>query len=354
MGTSEADIEKAEKVGIDLGIRVTHPFDPSWELPVWAANFVLSTTARAPFSARPRATSATSSFAEKYGLPFKPVVLPPGEDRRNLHGQAAKAYSGDGVIYNSDFLNGLTTKDAITLPRSRHSCLNRQGRRSAQRNTACAIGASRVSATGAARSRSSNAPACGTVPVPDDQLPVTAARERRLLRSRATRSTRHPTWKHCRMPEMRAKQNAKPTRWIRSSTRPGTSRASAIPKPRQPINKEEAAQYWLPVDQYIGGVEHAVLHLLYSRFFTRALRDCGLLDLPSGEPFAGLFTQGMVTHETYKSEGPAYWLLPNEEIEVKRDGRTDRIATGAPVNHRRRREDVEVEEERRRPDPHHR
>jgi leucyl-tRNA synthetase len=101
----------------------------------------------------------------------------------------------------------------------------------------------------------------------------------------------------------------------------------ANPDAKAPIDKKEAA-YWLPVDQYIGGVEHAVLHLLYSRFFCRALRDCGLLDLPSGEPFAGLFTQGMVTHETYKATDGG-WLLP-EEVET-RDGKPVEISTGKPV-----------------------
>ena len=112
-GTSEAEIEKAEKVGVDLGIKVRHPFDPSWELPVWAANFVLSTYGTGAIFGSPAGDQRDIEFAEKYGLPFKPVVLPPGADAAT-YTVSKEAYTGEGVIYNSDFLNGLSTKDAIT------------------------------------------------------------------------------------------------------------------------------------------------------------------------------------------------------------------------------------------------
>ncbi len=322
-GTSEADIEKAEKVGIDLGIRVKHPFDANWELPVWAANFVLSTYGTGAIFGSPAGDQRDIEFAEKYGLPFKPVVLPPGADPET-YTVRGEAYAGDGTIYNSDFLNGLTTKDAITV--AIKALLNRQAGEATTQY--------RLRDWGVSRQRYWGCPipvikcvACGTVPVPDDQLPV-------LLPDNADFSepgnplARHPTWKHVECPKCGG-----------SGTRETDTMDTFVdsswyfarfcdPKAKEPINKEEAA-YWLPVDQYIGGVEHAVLHLLYSRFFTRALRDIGLLDLPSGEPFAGLFTQGMVTHETYKS-GAGAWLLP-EEIE-KRDGSLIEISTGAPVS----------------------
>ncbi len=321
-GTSEADIEKAEKVGIDLGITVKHPFDPSWELPVWAANFVLSTYGSGAIFGSPAGDQRDIEFAEKYGLPFKPVVLPPGADAAT-YTVSGEAYSGDGVIYNSDFLNGLTTKEAITAAIKK---LVAQG--SGEATTQY-----RLRDWGVSRQRYWGCPipvikcaSCGTVPVPDDQLPV-------LLPDNADFSApgnplvRHPTWKHTTCPKCSGKAERETDTMDTFVDSSWYFARFCDPKSKEPINKEEAA-YWLPVDQYIGGVEHAVLHLLYSRFFTRALRDCGLLDLPTGEPFAGLFTQGMVTHETYKSEAGA-WLLP-EEID-KRDGKLIEIATLKPV-----------------------
>ncbi len=321
-GTSEADIEKAEKVGIDLGIRVKHPFDPNWELPVWAANFVLSTYGSGAIFGSPAGDQRDIEFAEKYGLPFKPVVLPPGEDPAT-YTVSGEAYTGEGTIYNSDFLNGLTTKEAITA--AIKALLNRQ---SGEATTQY-----RLRDWGVSRQRYWGCPipiikcaSCGTVPVPDDQLPV-------MLPDNADFSepgnplARHPTWKHTTCPKCSAKAERETDTMDTFVDSSWYFARFTDPKSKEPINKDEAS-YWLPVDQYIGGVEHAVLHLLYSRFFTRALRDCGLLDLASGEPFAGLFTQGMVTHETYKSEAGS-WLLP-EEIE-KRDGGIFEIGTEKPV-----------------------
>ena len=321
-GTSEADIEKAEKVGIDLGITVKHPFDPNWELPVWAANFVLSTYGSGAIFGSPAGDQRDIEFAEKYGLPFKPVVLPAGADPAT-YTVSGEAYTGDGVIYNSDFLNGLTTKQAITA--AIKALLNRE---SGEATTQY-----RLRDWGVSRQRYWGCPIpvikcakCGTVPVPDDQLPV-------LLPDNADFSApgnplvRHPTWRHVDCPTCGGKAERETDTMDTFVDSSWYFARFCDPKSKEPINKEEAS-YWLPVDQYIGGVEHAVLHLLYSRFFTRALRDCGLLDLQSGEPFAGLFTQGMVTHETYKSTSGS-WLLP-EEIE-KRDGALIEISTGAPV-----------------------
>jgi leucyl-tRNA synthetase len=321
-GTSEAEIEQGEKIGIDLGLKVRHPFDPSWELPVWAANFVLSTYGAGAIFGSPAGDQRDIEFAEKYGLPFKPVVLPPGEDPAT-YTVRGEAYTGDGVIYNSDFLDGLSTQDAIT------AAINELVKRGAGEATT----QYRLRDWGVSRQRYWGCPIpmircakCGVVPVPDDQLPV-------LLPDNADFSepgnplARHPTWKHVDCPSCGGKAERETDTMDTFVDSSWYFARFADPTSKEPINKGEAA-YWLPVDQYIGGVEHAVLHLLYSRFFTRALRDCGLLDLPSGEPFAGLFTQGMVTHETYKSEAGS-WLLP-EEIE-KRDGRLFEIATQKPV-----------------------
>jgi leucyl-tRNA synthetase len=321
-GTSEADIEKAEKVGIDLGIRVKHPFDASWELPVWAANFVLSTYGTGAIFGSPAGDQRDIEFAEKYGLPFKPVVLPPGADPAT-YTVRGEAYTGEGTIYNSDFLNGLSTKDAITA--AIKALLNREAGEATTQY--------RLRDWGVSRQRYWGCPIpvikcakCGTVPVPDKDLPI-------LLPDNADFSepgnplARHPTWKHVACPTCAGKAERETDTMDTFVDSSWYFARFCDPNAKEPINREEAG-YWLPVDQYIGGVEHAVLHLLYSRFFSRALRDCGLLDLKSGEPFAGLFTQGMVTHETYKSESGS-WLLP-EEID-KRDGQLIEISTGAPV-----------------------
>jgi leucyl-tRNA synthetase len=321
-GTSEAEIEKGEKIGVDLGIRVKHPFDPSWELPVWAANFVLSTYGTGAIFGSPAGDQRDLEFAEKYGLPFKPVVLPPGADPAT-YTVSKEAYAGDGVIYNSQFLDGLSTKDAIA------TAIKELVKRQAGEATT----QYRLRDWGVSRQRYWGCPIpvikcakCGTVPVPDKDLPV-------LLPDNADFSepgnplARHPTWKHVACPRCAGKAERETDTMDTFVDSSWYFARFCDPNSAEPINKEEAA-YWLPVDQYIGGVEHAVLHLLYSRFFSRALRDCGLMDLKSGEPFAGLFTQGMVTHETYKSEAGA-WLLP-EEIE-KRDGQLIEIATLKPV-----------------------
>ena len=321
-GTSEADIEKAEKVGVDLGIRVKHPFDPNWELPVWAANFVLSTYGSGALFGSPAGDDRDIAFANKYGLPFKPVVLPPGADPAT-YTVTTEAYMGEGTIYNSDFLNGLSTKEAITA--AIKALIDREAGEATTQY--------RLRDWGVSRQRYWGCPIpvikcaqCGTVPVPDADLPV-------LLPDNADFSepgnplARHPTWKHVACPRCAGKAERETDTMDTFVDSSWYFARFCDPKAKEPINKAEA-RYWLPVDQYIGGVEHAVLHLLYSRFFSRALRDIGLLDLPSGEPFAGLFTQGMVTHETYKS-ADGQWLLP-EEIE-KRDGSLIEIATGRPV-----------------------
>jgi leucyl-tRNA synthetase len=321
-GTSEAEIEKGEKIGIDLGIRVKHPFDANWELPVWAANFVLSTYGTGAIFGSPAGDQRDIEFAEKYGLPFKPVVLPPGADPAT-YTVRGEAYTGEGTIYNSEFLNGLSTKEAITA-----AIMALLNRRAGEATTQY-----RLRDWGVSRQRYWGCPipvikcaACGTVPVPDDQLPV-------MLPDNADFSepgnplARHPTWKHVTCPKCSGKAERETDTMDTFVDSSWYFARFCDPKAEQPINKEEAS-YWLPVDQYIGGVEHAVLHLLYSRFFTRALRDIGLLDLPTGEPFAGLFTQGMVTHETYKAASGS-WLLP-EEVE-KRDGALIEISTGGPV-----------------------
>jgi len=325
LGTSEADIEQADKFGVDLGVRVKHPFDPSWELPVWAANFVLSTYGTGAIFGSPAGDQRDLDFANKYKLPFKPVVLPPGADP-DTHTIADQAYTGEGAAYNSRFLDGLATRDAI----------KRAIEELEQLGAGEATTQWRLRDWGVSRQRYWGCPipaihcaTCGVVPAPAESLPITLPEDVTFDRSRLGNPLdRHPTWKHVTCPQCSgAAQRETDTldTFVDSSwyfarfTDPNNENA--------PFDKK-LANYWLPVDQYVGGVEHAVLHLLYARFFTRAMRDCGYLDLPSGEPFASLFTQGMVVHETYKSASGA-WLLP-EDTDLS-DGERIEVSSGKPV-----------------------
>jgi leucyl-tRNA synthetase len=323
LGTSEADIEKAEKFGIDLGIKVRHPFDESWELPVYAANFVLSTYGTGAIFGSPAGDQRDLDFARKYKLPVQPVVLPPGADA-TTHTVDKEAYVGEGVIYNSRFLDGHTTKEAIPLAIAE---LKKRGAGEATTQY-------RLRDWGVSRQRYWGCPIpaihcakCGVVPVPEKDLPV-ALPDDVTFDKPGNPLEHHPTWKHVACPECggEAKRETDTldtfvdSSWYYARYTDPTNEA-------QPFDKKLAA-YWLPADQYVGGVEHAVLHLLYARFFARAMRDCGFLDLPSGEPIASLFTQGMVTHETYKSAA-GKWLGP-EEIERTAAGATE-LATKQAV-----------------------
>jgi len=325
LGTSEADIEKAPKFGVDLGVRVRHPFDPDWILPVWGANFVLSTYGTGAIFGSPAGDQRDLDFANKYKLPFKPVVLPPGADAAT-YTVTDEAFTDDGVIYNSGFLDGLGTRDAIARAIDELVKLGageattqwrlRDWGVSRQRYWGCPIPAIHCAK-------------CGVVPVPEKDLPVALPDDVTFDRDHPGNPLdRHPTWKHTICPQCggaATRETDTLDTFVDSSWY--FARFTDPNNEAQPFDKA-LASYWLPVDQYVGGVEHAVLHLLYARFFTRAMRDCGYLDLPSGEPFKSLFTQGMVVHETYKSAAGA-WLLP-EETDV-RDGKRVTVAAGEPV-----------------------
>jgi leucyl-tRNA synthetase len=310
MGTSEAVIEAAEKRGYRTALEALHPFDEHRRVPVYVANFVLMEYGTGAIFGCPAHDQRDLEFARKYGLPVIPVVLPPGADAATFT-IGDTAYVEDGKVFNSAFLDGLSVTEAKRVAGERLEALGRGERTIAYR----------LRDWGVSRQRYwgcpiplIHCPACGIVPVPEQELPVELPRDVTFDRP-GNPLDHHLTWKHVDCPRCRgpARRETDTLDTFFDSSWYFLRFCSA----RAPVAFErDAVDYWMPVDQYIGGVEHAVLHLLYSRFFTRALKQCGYLDLD--EPFAGLFTQGMVCHETYQSES-GEWLFP-EEVDTTAEG----------------------------------
>jgi leucyl-tRNA synthetase len=321
LGTSEAAIETAEKKGRDTGLRGLHPFRDGVELPVYVANFVLLEYGTGAIFGCPGHDQRDLDFARKYGLPAFPVVAPPGVDAKTFE-IGSEAYLGDGTVINSGFLDGLAVAEAKAAAARR---LEELGRGFAAVNF-------RLRDWGVSRQRYwgcpipvIDCPSCGPVPVPEKDLPVVLP-EDVSFDEPGNPLARHPTWKRAACPACGgAAERVTDTfdTFVESSW---YFARFCAPKDGVPFTRE-AVDYWLPVDQYIGGIEHAILHLLYSRFFTRALRACGYLGIK--EPFAGLMTQGMVCHETYR-DARGNWLFP-EEVRRDEQGRVVRAETGEPV-----------------------
>lgn len=301
-GTSEAAIEKAEKKGFDTGLRVTHPFDGR-ELPVYVANFVLMDYGTGAIFACPAHDQRDLDFARKYDLPVIPVVRPEQADEHfNVEDEA---YTDPGVLFNSEFLNGL---DIEAAKKTVIEKIEKAGQGQAKTTY-------RLRDWGISRQRYWGCPipiihcqACGLVPVPEDQLPVTLPDDVSFEKP-GNPLDHHPTWKHTQCPECGGEATRETDTFDTFFESSWYQFRFCDPQNDEKGFDAEAANYWGPVDQYIGGVEHAVLHLLYARFFTRALKDCGYLDIE--EPFKGLFTQGMITHETFQDED-GKWLYPTE------------------------------------------
>lgn len=322
IGTSEAAIEQAEKLGFDTGHRVQHPFDENLEVPVFIANFILMDYGTGAIFGVPAHDQRDFDFAVKYGLPIKPVVIPTDQ---NGHDFTVKdeAYTGTGVLAHSGFINGMAVDDAKAAVIEH---IEKMGR---------GFGTTqyRLRDWGVSRQRYWGCPipfihcdSCGIVPVPESDLPVELPEDVTFDKP-GNPLERHPTWKHVNCSKC-GKDAVRETDTFDTFFESSWYFARYCdPKNENEAFAKDKANYWLPVDQYIGGVEHAVLHLLYSRFFTRALKDCGYLE--AAEPFTGLFTQGMVTHATFKgSDGK--WLLPTEVIKND-DGSYNKESDGSPV-----------------------
>ena len=362
MGTSQEAIDTAEKLGFDTGIKALHPFDAKWKLPVYVANFILMEYGTGAIFGCPAHDERDLEFANKYGLGNTPVVCPPGQDAKTFV-ITDVPYLDDGTMINSRFLDGMTIaeakeevarrleKELRAIPdsvRPRESGHPEPQTQSEQPLGSRLRGNERVAPVarrqvnyrlrdwGISRQRYWGCPIpithcdkCGVVPVPDTDLPVTLPEDVTFDRP-GNPLDRHPTWKNVKCPSCggaaRRETDTMDT-FVDSSwyfirfTDPWNDKAPTTPK---------VANRWMPVDQYIGGIEHAILHLLYSRFFTRGMKKCGDVDLD--EPFAGLFTQGMVVHETYRAKN-GDWIEPaSVTIEGQGDARHAAFAaTGEPL-----------------------
>jgi len=333
MGTSAAALETAEKKGLDTGIRIVHPFDPSWTLPVYVANFVLMDYGTGAIFGCPSGDQRDLDFANKYGLPVVPVVMPDGADAATFQ-IIDEAYVDDGVMINSRFLNGMRPAAAFDEVARRLEAVTIGNRAMAERKVQFRLRDWLIS-----RQRYWGCPipaihcdACGTQPVPDVALPVVLP-DNVSFDKPGNPLDHHPTWKKVDCP-----QCGKPARRDTDTMDTFVDSSWYFARFTDPWNEErpttlsvvDGKNGWLPVNQYTGGVEHAILHLLYSRFFARAMKITGHLNEVE-EPFAGMFTQGMVVHETYR--GRDGWILPAEvkveEGEGKR--RATLIATGEAI-----------------------
>ncbi|MEP4378100.1 MAG: leucine--tRNA ligase [Alphaproteobacteria bacterium] len=321
LGTSEEAIQTAEKRGHDTGLRVKHPFAEGVELPVYIANFVLMGYGTGAIFGCPAHDQRDLDFAHTYNLPVLPVVIPDGADPTTFD-VGTDAFTEDGKLANSDFLDGLdveagkrTVIDRLADAGQGEGTINYRLRDwlvSRQRYWGCPIPVVHCAD-------------CGIVPVPKEDLPVVLP-EDIDFESPGNPLDRHPTWKQVDCPSCGKSAERDTDTFDTFMDSSWYFARFCSPHADMPVARDDG-EYWLPVDQYIGGIEHAILHLLYSRFFMRAMRDTDYLTLD--EPFAGLFTQGMVNHATYRDDA-GEWLEPQRVVEND-DGSFARADNGAPV-----------------------
>ncbi|MBI2718582.1 MAG: leucine--tRNA ligase [Rhizobiales bacterium] len=321
LGTSEESIERAEKKGYLLGLYARHPFREGVKLPVYAANFVLMGYGEGAIFGCPAHDQRDLEFARKYGLPVIPVVAPKGTDAAKF-AISAEAFlekeNDQTVLINSDFLNGFGVPEAKV--------------EIARRMEKMGIGERKVNFRlrdwGVSRQRYWGCPipvvhcaSCGILPVPKEDLPVVLPDDVTFDRP-GNPLDHHPSWKHVNCPNCNKPARRETDTFDTFIDSSWYYARFCSPKAAEPVDPA-AARYWMPVDQYIGGVEHAILHLLYSRFFARAMKKTGYLDME--EPFGSLFTQGMVVHETFRMTS-GEWVFPADA--VAKDGDWVHAKTG--------------------------
>lgn len=327
IGTSEEALEKAEKKGLDTGIRVRHPLDDSWELPVYIANFILMDYGTGAIFGCPAHDQRDFDFATKYGLPITPVFVPEGAEEaplaeafvppRTERVRYVRGFAGNEVQTGDEAVDAaIAFCEARGIGRGVTKYRLRDWGISRQRYWGCPIPVVHCET-------------CGTVPERKENLPIELPYDVSFDQP-GNPLDRHPTWRNCACPKCGGpalRETDTMDTFVDSSWY--YARFTA-PHARTPTDLAEA-EYWMNVDQYIGGIEHAILHLLYSRFFARAMHLCGHLPAKAIEPFEALFTQGMVTHETYSTrspEGRIIWHSPDEVIRTA-EGAT--LKDGTPV-----------------------
>ena len=330
MGTAQEAIDTAEKLGFDTGLSVRHPLDPDWLLPVYVANFVLMEYGTGAVFGCPAHDQRDLDFANKYGLGNTPVVCPEGQDPASVV-VTDTAFDGEGRMINSRFLDGMTTAEAFEAVAGRLEADFRDGEPVARRKVQF-----RLRDWGVSRQRYWGCPipiihcaSCGPVAVPEADLPVKLPDEVSFDQP-GNPLERDAGWLHVSCPQCGAaarRETDTMDTFVDSSWY--YARFTAPWLTDSPTDRK-AVDHWLAIDQYIGGIEHAILHLLYSRFFMRAMRETGWAGL--SEPFAGLFTQGMVVHETYRDEAGA-WVAP-ADIRFSTEAGTREafhVKTGTPI-----------------------
>ena len=330
VGTSQEALDTAEKLGHDTGIRAIHPFDDDWQLPVYVANFVLMEYGTGAIFGCPAHDQRDLDFVNRYGLGATPVVCPPDVNPDTFQ-ITETAFGGDGRMINSRFLDGMSTREARQEVAQRLEGEVHGGHPVAERRTNY-----RLRDWGISRQRYWGCPipmvhceTCGVVPVDRADLPVVLP-EDVSFDMPGNPLDRHTTWRRvpcptCGAPGLRETDTM--DTFVDSSWY--FARFTDPWLEDQPTARA-VVDSWLPVDQYIGGIEHAILHLLYSRFYTRAMTRTGWAGLD--EPFAGLFTQGMVVHETYRDQAGA-WVQPTE-VRIEASGaerRAFHVKTSEPI-----------------------
>jgi len=314
IGTAQELIDTAEKQGFDTGIKAIHPFDPNWKLPVYVANFVLMEYGTGAIFGCPGHDQRDLDFVNKYNLGVTPVVCPEGQDPKTFV-ITDTAYDGEGRMINSRFLNGMTIDQAKEEVSKRLETETRGNAPVGERRVNF-----RLRDWGISRQRFwgcpipvIHCPKCDVVPVPEKELPVTLPEDATFDKP-GNALDHHPTWKHVNCPKCGGKAQ-------RETDTMDTFVDSAwyFARFTDPWNEKEpttraVVDRLMPVDQYIGGIEHAILHLLYARFFTRAMKATG--HIAFDEPFAGQFAQGMVVHETYRKADGTYVTPAEVKIET--------------------------------------
>ena len=318
ISASEDALEKAEKLGLDTGIKAIHPFDATTKLPIFITNFVLSDYGTGAIFGCPAHDLRDHEFAVKYNLPIRQVVKP-FEDIKVDIMQAP--FVDDGTMLNSDFLNDLSVAEAKKVVIK------------FLKNNKIGVGKTtyRLRDWGISRQRYWGCPIpiiycnnCGTIPVPEKDLPVVLPEDVQFDRP-GNPLEHHPTWKFVACPQCGKDALRETDTFDTFFESSWYFLRYCSPTSSSPFEKDEI-DYWEPVDQYIGGIEHAVMHLLYARFFTRALKKLGHLNID--EPFTNLLTQGMINHETYKDQNNN-WLYPEEVLKTQA-GIIEK-ANGSPV-----------------------